>query len=111
MTSLDTNSEPLVLPPEIWENVFQHLNLKDQKNVALVGKQFEGVVTNLMWREPQIEEILTPKDLSGLRYIKKIQRLSWDIIYKNKDSFNECVNILKLNVDCFQGVIMEYCEK
>ena len=75
------------LPPEIWEDVFQNLSVKDQKNVALVSKQFEENVTLLMWREPKFRRNvrMSPTDLFGLRNLQKIHRLSTACLGWNTD--------------------------
>ena len=67
--------------------MFLNLSVKDQKNVALVSKQFEGNVALLMWREPEFRwnVRMSLSDLFGLRNLQMIQHLSSSCLGENTD--------------------------
>ena len=72
------------LPSELWTAIFQHLPLRDQKNIACASSGFQQIVRPLMWKEPQLRQQLELQDLKELAWrqvpIKqfKVSQLDWE---------------------------------
>jgi len=60
----------MVLPPEIWEIVFNYLDhVRDFRSLAEVSKMFNEIITPSFWASPHFIKRLTPDALLHLKHL------------------------------------------
>ena len=105
----------IILPNEILLEIFAHLSIPDQKNIALINKRFQGIANSLLWRSPKFRSFIRIDCLSNEAVtsnfyvqIKPVQLAHMPIRFLNTGSivFNSIEHAVNEVLEHFKSVVV-----